>query len=147
MVGSVRPAMHAPLPGRWQTHSTWRRASEARWRSETGPSPAREPIGESTPQRFNKPIEWHLTAMPTMSDTQVSAWLEDRHLDYHRRQFAEPYRSTAHLCRFVRRILGSGAETECGALDVVCGAGANIFHLSRVLTRARWTGVDIAGQL
>jgi len=85
--------------------------------------------------------------MPTMSDTQVSAWLEDRHLDYHRRQFAEPYRSTAHLCRFVERILGGRVETECSALDVGCGAGANIFHLSRVLTQARWTGVDIAGDL
>src|ERR1700704_6208340 len=85
--------------------------------------------------------------MPTTSDIQVSAWLEDRHLDYHRRQFAEPYRSTAHLCRFVERILGARAKTECSALDVGCGAGANIFHLSRVLTRARWTGVDIASHL
>jgi ubiquinone/menaquinone biosynthesis C-methylase UbiE len=85
--------------------------------------------------------------MVTLSDTQVSAWLEDRHLDYHRRQFAEPYRSTAHLCRFVQRTLGARVENECSALDVGCGAGANIFHLSRVLTQARWTGVDIAGDL
>jgi SAM-dependent methyltransferase len=85
--------------------------------------------------------------MATTTDTQVSAWLEDRHLDYHRRQFAEPYRSTAHLCRFVERILGTRVETECSALDVGCGAGANMFHLSRVLSQARWTGVDIAGHL
>src|SRR5882672_10627715 len=85
--------------------------------------------------------------MSTITETQVSAWLEDRHLDYHRRQFAEPYRSTAHLCRFVERMLGTRVETECSALDVGCGAGANIFHLSRVLTQARWTGVDIAGHL
>lgn len=85
--------------------------------------------------------------MTTTSDTQVSAWLEDRHLDYHRRQFAEPYRSTAHLCRFVERILGAQAKAECSALDVGCGAGANIFHLSRVLTRTQWTGVDIASNL
>src|SRR2546422_7332784 len=85
--------------------------------------------------------------MAPTTDTQVSAWLEDRHLDYHRRQFAEPYRSTAHLCRFVQRVLGARVEAECSALDVGCGAGANIFHLSRVLTQARWTGVDIAGHL
>jgi SAM-dependent methyltransferase len=85
--------------------------------------------------------------MVTLSDTQVSAWLEDRHLDYHRRQFAKPYRSTAHLCRFVRRTLGARAHDECSALDVGCGAGANIFHLSRVLSEARWTGIDIAGPL
>src|SRR5438477_1948047 len=129
MAGFVRPATHAPSQWRLQRHSTCDRASEARWRSVIGPSPAREPIGEYMPERFNKLIEWHWTRMATITDTQVSAWLEDRHLDYHRRQFAEPYRSTAHLCRFVERILGSRVEAECSALDVGCGAGANMFHL------------------
>lgn len=85
--------------------------------------------------------------MSPASDTQVSAWLADRHLDYHRRQFAEPYRSTLHLRRFVQRILGARLETACSALDAGCGAGANIFHLSRVLTQTRWTGVDITASL
>jgi SAM-dependent methyltransferase len=85
--------------------------------------------------------------MNAVSETQVSAWLEPRHLDYHRRQFAAPYRSTAHLCRFVERTLGQRVTAGCSALDVGCGAGANIFHLSRSLTNARWTGVDIASHL
>src|SRR6185369_14746181 len=85
--------------------------------------------------------------MSPASDTQVSAWLADRHLAYHRRQFAEPYRSTVHLRRFVERILGARLETACSALDAGCGAGANIFHLSRVLTQTRWTGVDITASL
>src|SRR5882757_7296054 len=85
--------------------------------------------------------------MSPASDTQVSAWLADRHLAYHRRQFAEPYRSTVHLRQFVQRTLGARLETACSALDVGCGAGANIFHLSRVLTQTRWTGVDIVGHL
>ncbi len=82
-----------------------------------------------------------------LSNVQASAWLEDRHLNYHRRQFAEPYRSTLHLRQFVQRTLGSRAETACSAIDAGCGAGANIFHLSRVLTQARWSGVDIAAGL
>ncbi|HUS06521.1 MAG TPA: class I SAM-dependent methyltransferase [Bryobacteraceae bacterium] len=85
--------------------------------------------------------------MSPASDTQISPWLADRHLAYHRRQFAEPYRSTIHLRHFVQRILGARVEKTCSALDAGCGAGANIFHLSRVLTQTRWTGVDIAGDL
>src|SRR3954454_15992202 len=81
------------------------------------------------------------------SDTHASAWSADRHLAYHRRQFAEPYRSTIHLRGFVQRILGARVESACSALDAGCGAGANIFHLSRVLTQTRWTGVDIAASL
>src|SRR5262249_21803013 len=147
MVGSAPRATRPPLPGHLQQHSTWPHVSEAGWRSATAPLSARGPIGAYTPERFNRPIEWHWTPMDTVSDTQVSTWLEDRHLEYHRRQFAEPYRSTVHLCRFVKRVLGARAEDECCALDVGCGAGANIFHLSRVLTQARWTGVDIATHL
>lgn len=85
--------------------------------------------------------------MSPAPETQISAWLEDRHLAYHRRQFAEPYRSTLHLCRFVQRTLGARGENALSALDAGCGAGANIFHLSRVLPHTRWTGVDIAGDL
>jgi SAM-dependent methyltransferase len=85
--------------------------------------------------------------MATAAELQVSDWLEDRHLAYHRRQFAEPYRSTLHLARFVEQILGAKVANTASALDAGCGAGANIFHLSRVLTRTRWTGVDIAAHL
>ena len=82
-----------------------------------------------------------------VSEPQAAAWLVDRHLAYHRRQFAEPYRSTVHLGRFVHQILGVRCTRACAALDAGCGAGANIFHLSRVLPRTLWTGVDIAMDL
>jgi SAM-dependent methyltransferase len=85
--------------------------------------------------------------VPRILTNPVSAWIADRHLAYHRRQFAEPYRSTVHLGRFVQRILGARLETACTALDAGCGAGANIFHLSRILTETRWTGVDITASL
>lgn len=73
-------------------------------------------------------------------------WLNERHLDYHRRQFFEPYRSTIHLQNFIAETIG-----DCGrpmdVLDVGSGAGANIYHLSSVLTKAEWTAVDINERL
>ena len=63
-------------------------------------------------------------------------------LDYHRRQFENPYRSTVQLGQFIRSLLGS---TQGTALDVGCGAGATIFHLSQLMPGLRWTGIDIAG--
>jgi ubiquinone/menaquinone biosynthesis C-methylase UbiE len=82
--------------------------------------------------------------MPIASEKQTAVWLDERHLDYHRRQFAEPYRSTVKFGEFVARMLANQSAT---ALDVGCGAGANIFHLGRTLPEMRWTGVDIASYL
>jgi SAM-dependent methyltransferase len=65
-------------------------------------------------------------------------------LDYHRRQFEEAYRSTNHLADFIRSLVKTpGGE----ALDVACGAGANILHLGQRLPGYRWTGVDVAGEV
>ena len=65
-------------------------------------------------------------------------------LDYHARQFEQEYRSTIHLSRFLKTLPGfTGGE----ALDVACGAGANIYHLARELTGYRWMGLDIAGSV
>jgi SAM-dependent methyltransferase len=65
-------------------------------------------------------------------------------LDYHRRQFQESYRSTVHLGRFMRSLL---VDPRGDALDVGCGAGANMYHLSREFPDYQWTGVDIAGEV
>jgi SAM-dependent methyltransferase len=65
-------------------------------------------------------------------------------IEYHRRQFAKPYRSTVALGKFIQSI---SERPEGEALDVACGAGANIFYLSRVLKNYRWTGIDIAGEV
>lgn len=78
---------------------------------------------------------------------QPSVWLGARHLDYHRRQFERAYRSTQRLAEFVASVLGPRAQEPCAVIDVGCGAGANMFHLSRVFPSARWTGVDIAGEV
>jgi hypothetical protein len=48
---------------------------------------------------------------------------DERHADYHTRQFEEPYRSTVHLCSFVKSILGDGVEAPIRAIDIGCGGG------------------------
>jgi ubiquinone/menaquinone biosynthesis C-methylase UbiE len=73
---------------------------------------------------------------------QKELWLSEHHLEYHRRQFVQPYRSIVHLRQFVSSVLGN-CTASYRALDVGCGAGANIFHLSRQLPNTSWVGVDI----
>jgi SAM-dependent methyltransferase len=80
---------------------------------------------------------------------ETAFWKKERHPDYedyYVRQFAEPYRSTVHLCDFVSRTLG-GTESAAGrAIDTGCGAGAVLYHLSAILPNVRWVGLDIAAR-
>jgi SAM-dependent methyltransferase len=71
-------------------------------------------------------------------------WRNEDHVAYHTRQFDEPYRSTIRLIEFLRDTL---ARPDGEALDVGCGAGANIYHLSEAFRVYRWTGVDLAGDI
>lgn len=73
---------------------------------------------------------------------QTRIWKHQDRVPYHVRQFVEPYRSTVHLADFIRSVVPQPRGT---ALDVACGAGANIFYLSQQFPQCRWTGVDIAG--
>jgi ubiquinone/menaquinone biosynthesis C-methylase UbiE len=77
---------------------------------------------------------------------QINYWLDERHLAYHRRQFSEPYRSTVFLGELLRNEIG-GNEFDGSVLDVACGAGAGMAHLSRLFPRASITGVDIADDI
>jgi SAM-dependent methyltransferase len=84
---------------------------------------------------------------PTVLDaTQIARWkrIAEQDFDYHRRQFARAYRSTSRLGEFIRSLIGS---TQGEALDVACGAGANIFHLAQIVPGFHWSGVDIAGEV
>ena len=49
------------------------------------------------------------------------------HLEYHKRQFEEPYRSTVALLDFVKSILAESCETPFKAIDVGCGGGAQMY--------------------
>ena len=77
-------------------------------------------------------------------DIVKEAYLDDKHLDYHVKQFHEPYRSTIHLCNFIKRTVDVSIPYK--AIDVGCGGGANIFHLSKLLTKSSWVGLDWAAQ-
>ncbi len=76
------------------------------------------------------------------ANPQKQHWLSERHLEYHRRQFLQPYRSTVHLRQFVCDTLVD-YMLPYRALDVGCGAGANIYHLAKVLPNTSWIGFDI----
>ena len=78
-------------------------------------------------------------------DAQKRYWLDPRHLDYHRRQFANPYRSTIALGQFIERVMGRPPTGKL--LDVACGAGANIHYLSGEFPEARWIGTDLSEDL
>ena len=77
--------------------------------------------------------------MPNDSDKEY--WLDERHLEYHRRQFDAPYRSTVKMGEFVRGILPNGSAIKKAA-DIACGSGANIYHLSKIFPGIAWTGFD-----
>ncbi len=81
-----------------------------------------------------------------LNATQISKWkkIAQQDFDYHRRQFARAYRSTSYLGDFIQSVIGS---TQGEALDVGCGAGANIFHLAQMVPGFHWSGVEIAGDV
>jgi SAM-dependent methyltransferase len=70
--------------------------------------------------------------------------IAEQDFDYHHRQFTRLYRSTSHLGEFIRSLIGS---PQGEALDVACGAGANIFHLAQIVPGFHWSGVEIAGEV
>jgi SAM-dependent methyltransferase len=87
-----------------------------------------------------------MSTKTALDTTQIARWerIAQQDFDYHRRQFAKAYRSTSYLGEFVQSVIGS---TQGEALDVGCGAGANIFHLAQIVSGFHWSGVEIAGDV
>ena len=82
-------------------------------------------------------------SQPESSSASYCEELAVQDAEYHVRQFHHPYRSTAHLTNFIRE----NVPIRTGeAIDVACGAGANIYHLSQEFGKFRWNGIDIAGR-
>jgi SAM-dependent methyltransferase len=75
---------------------------------------------------------------------QSLIWKTADVVPYHIRQLREPYRSTVHLARFMKQL---DLPPKADVLDVACGAGSTMLHLSREFPGFRWTGVDYAGEL
>ena len=73
---------------------------------------------------------------------QRELWISNHHLDYHRRQFNEPYRSTIHLRKFVEDTIPN-CRQPYRAIDVGGGAGANAYHLSQLLINTSWVVLDV----
>ena len=82
--------------------------------------------------------------MSDLSNVQMWERTARQDIDYHLRQFKQPYRSTIALGRFLSDVL---KDFQGQALDVGCGAGANIFYLAHQFPRLKWTGLDIAGEI
>jgi SAM-dependent methyltransferase len=81
-----------------------------------------------------------------LKPSEVAKWnaVAQQDLDYHRRQFENPYRSTVRLGQFIKSLV---ADAHGEALDVACGAGANIYYLAQLMPGLRWTGFDVAGDV
>lgn len=71
-------------------------------------------------------------------------WTQRGIVPYHERQLEAPYRSTVHLADVIARRCGAFGGS---AIDVGCGAGANILYLGERFPGLEWTGVDIAGEM
>ena len=85
-------------------------------------------------------MEAHLTKF---SDKVDPLYVNKPCIEYHERQFAEPYRSTVHLIQFLKQKLELDSQ-QLSVLDVACGAGANILHLSRAFPHFKWTGLELS---
>lgn len=86
-------------------------------------------------------MQTEITGQDTL---QTQVWKNQDRVPYHVRQFREPYRSTVHLARFIRSLV---TDPHGEALDVACGAGANISYLGQALPGYGWTGMDLAGDV
>lgn len=76
-------------------------------------------------------------------------WLEltDAEVGYHLRQYDEPYRSTVAFGRFMEESALLERRGRYRMLDLGCGAGANVYWLSRVFIESTVVGVDLCEHL
>lgn len=66
--------------------------------------------------------------------------------EWHTDQYTEANRSTIYLREFAARILAEEEDPPSEVLEVGCGGGAKMLHLSELFPSAHWTGVDIADE-
>lgn len=81
-----------------------------------------------------------------MAGTGLNEWNEhpDIHtLDYHLRQYDEPYRSTVHFARFIDFEL----KNSKFVIDAGCGAGAPTAYLAKTYPNCEFLGLDVSVEL
>lgn len=76
-------------------------------------------------------------------------WLNigSEELNYHERQYIEPYRSTVSFIEFLKKTKSFNTNSRFRVLDVGTGAGANIFWLSKEFPLCEFVGIDISPDL
>src|SRR5688500_16678700 len=71
----------------------------------------------------------------------------DYELEYHERQFREPYRSTVAFCNWLETSGFLVRESKIRILDLGSGAGANVHYMSQRYPESSFVGVDINPEL
>jgi|SRR5687768_13757246 len=71
----------------------------------------------------------------------------DYELEYHERQFREPYRSTVAFCDWLETSGFLVREQKLRILDLGSGAGANIYYMSQRYPGSSFVGIDINPEL
>jgi SAM-dependent methyltransferase len=74
---------------------------------------------------------------------RTTEWIEKNNLQYHERQFKEPYRSTVAFCDWLEKLNYISKDSQLTILDLGCGLGANIFYMGKRYPKSKFIGVDI----
>ncbi len=74
---------------------------------------------------------------------RTTEWIEKVDLQYHERQFKEPYRSTVAFCDWLEEIGYISKDSQLTILDLACGQGANTYYMGKRYPRSEFIGVDI----
>lgn len=80
---------------------------------------------------------------------RITEWMEldPQSLEYHQKQFKEPYRSTVKFCDWLEIQGCITPQARLNILDIGAGAGANIYYMNERFPNAKFWGIDINDQL
>lgn len=76
-------------------------------------------------------------------EQRKSEWLEKADLDYHQRQYKEPYRSTVAFCDWLEKLGYISLTSALNIVDFGSGQGANIYYMKQRYPQCKFTGIDI----
>lgn len=78
-----------------------------------------------------------------MKQRTTDEWLEKTNIEYHERQFKEPYRSTVAFCDWLEKIGYIERNSQLRIMDLCSGQGANIYYMAKRYPKSKFVGVDI----
>lgn len=73
--------------------------------------------------------------------------MDQRALEYHKRQYKEVYRSTIFFCDYIEALGLIVPQSNLRVLDACCGAGANTLYMARRYPKCTFVGVERNGTL